>query len=210
MKRTFRELKKKTVRSTLSKEVAEIMKFAATNDAELVYKALGCSKDGIPEEQTEARKEKYGVNVIRAKKKKSVWGRIAEAFINHFSGILFVLAVVSVFTDIVFAAPDEKNPATVIIIGAMLLISGVLRLIQDARSDNAAERLAKMVNTTATVKRAEGVKEIALEEIVAGDTVLLSAGDMIPADLRITACRDLFISQSALTGESAPVEKRAT
>ena len=210
MKRTFRELKKKTVRSTLSKEVAERMKFAATNDAELVYKALGCSKDGIPEEQTEARKEKYGVNVIRAKKKKSVWGRIAEAFINHFSGILFVLAVVSVFTDIVFAAPDEKNPATVIIIGAMLLISGVLRLIQDARSDNAAERLAKMVNTTATVKRAEGVKEIALEEIVAGDTVLLSAGDMIPADLRITACRDLFISQSALTGESAPVEKRAT
>lgn len=208
MKRILSDMKKKAVASATDREAAERMMFAATNPPELICRRLEC-EGGIGEDMLDERKEKYGVNIVRLKRKKSAARRLAEAFINPFTGILFALAIVSVFTDIVFAAPGDKNPATVIIIAAMLLISGVLRFVQDSRSENAADKLAQMVNTTAAVKRTDGVKEIALEDIVVGDTVMLSAGDMIPADMRITACKDLFISQSALTGESAPIEKIA-
>ncbi len=199
--------KNKLLESALSRAAAERMKRAAVQTAEEVYGSLHCTADGIAD--AEARRKAYGANIVRSKKKRSLAGRVIEAFVNPFTGILFLLAVVSVFTDILFAQPGEKNPATVAIIAAMLLLSGILRFAQDTRSGNAAEKLAKMVRTTATVRREGGVCEIPLEEIVVGDTVLLSAGDMIPADLRITACKDLFVSQSALTGESAPVEKTA-
>lgn len=208
MKKMLSELKKKAIAGATDREVAERLKFAAANPPELIYKKLEC-EGGIDAEQLDERKKKYGVNIVRTRRKKSALCRLAEAFVNPFTGILFALMIVSIFTDIVFAAPGDKNPATVIIIAAMLLISGVLRFIQDSRSENAADKLAKMVNTTAAVKRTDGIKEIALEDIVVGDTVLLAAGDMIPADMRITACKDLFISQSALTGESEPIEKIA-
>ena len=196
-------------RNAFGRAAAERMRAASVQDVGRVYGALGCTADGIDERAVEERKVRFGANVVRTKKNRSVAKRIAEAFINPFSGILFVLAAVAVCTDILFAAPAEKNPATVIIIAAMLLLSGILRFVQDTRSENAAEKLAGLVRTTATVRRAQGVREVALEDVVVGDTVLLSAGDMIPADIRITSNRDLFVSQSALTGESAPVEKTA-
>ena len=97
---------------------------------------------------------------------------------------------------------------TVTIILTMVIISGVLRFVQEARSNNAAEKLLEMITTTTCVERLEdGKKEIPLEEVVVGDIVHLAAGDMIPADMRIIEAKDLFISQSALTGESEPLEK---
>ncbi len=97
---------------------------------------------------------------------------------------------------------------TVIIIMTMVLISGLLRFVQETRSGNAADKLLKMIKTTTCVQRQGGGKEeIPLEEVVVGDIVYLAAGDMIPADLRIIHAKDMFVSQSALTGESAAVEK---
>ena len=127
---------------------------------------------------------------------------------NPFSLILCALALVSLFTEVIWAKPGEKNPASVAIIAGMVLVSGVLRLVQETRSGNAAARLSGMLRTTACVERLEsGRQELPLEELVVGDVVHLAAGDMIPADLRILEAKDLFVSQSALTGESEPVEK---
>ncbi|HEU0064326.1 MAG TPA: magnesium-translocating P-type ATPase, partial [Flavisolibacter sp.] len=97
----------------------------------------------------------------------------------------------------------------VIVVGVMVFLSSFLRFFQEFRSNKAAEQLKKMVKTTATVFRKEtGRREIDIKELVPGDIIFLSAGDMIPGDCRITQCKDLFVSQSILTGESLPVEKR--
>jgi Mg2+-importing ATPase len=135
---------------------------------------------------------------------------IAGAFLNPFTIVLLALACVSLFTDVILAEPGSRNPMTVIIIAVMILLSGSLRLIQETKSGNAAARLSASILTTAGVQRAEsGHVEIPMEELVVGDTIYLSAGDMVPADVRITAAKDLFVSQSSLTGESEPVEKTA-
>lgn len=105
------------------------------------------------------------------------------------------------------AEPGDKDPMTVIIISTMVMISGALRFVQETRSGNAAEKLTAMIKTTTNVTREGAQKEILLEDVVVGDIVNLAAGDMIPADVRILKCKDLFISQSALTGESEPLEK---
>lgn len=89
----------------------------------------------------------------------------------------------------------------------MVLISGILRFVQETRSGNVAAKLSEMIHTTVCVTREGEKKEIPLEEIVVGDIVSLSAGDMLPADVRILRAKDLFLSQSSLTGESEPVEK---
>lgn len=203
----FQKMYGRAVQSAANGGAADRMKFAAVNSPERLYEALRCGEHGIRSAEAEERREKYGANVIRAKKKRPLAMRLIDSFFNSFSAILFVLALVSVFTDIVFAPAGEKNPTTVIIIGAMLVISGVLRFVQDTRSDNAAERLSKMVTMTATAERDGARAEIPPEEIVVGDVIHLSAGDMIPADMRIVSCKDLFVSQASLTGESAPVEK---
>ena len=124
--------------------------------------------------------------------------------------ILLVLAVISAFTDIALAEPGEQNYVTVSIIAAMVVISGTLRFVQETRSGNVAEKLIGMLHTTACVERGGEKAELPMDEIAVGDLVYLSAGDMIPADLRILSAKDLFISQSALTGESEAVEKLGT
>lgn len=90
----------------------------------------------------------------------------------------------------------------------MILVSGGLRFIQESKSNKAAEHLSKIVRTTISVKRKnEELKEIPVNELVVGDIIHIAAGDMIPADVRILKAKDLFVSQSSLTGESEPVEK---
>lgn len=184
-------------------EVNERLLTAAACKTGKVYKLLGSSEHGLTEEAAKEARELYGDNTVTYGKDNTILHRLKEAFINPFTLILIALAIVSVFTDIVLVAPGKKDYATVIIITTMVLIAGILRFIQETRSGNAAGRLQEMIETTASVERVEtGLKEIPLDEIVVGDLIHLSAGDMIPADLRILQAKDLFISQSALTGES--------
>ena len=164
---------------------------------------------GLTDALAERSRDEYGANILTNGKKDSAAKRLAEAFISPFTLVLLALAVISVFTDIVFASAGERSYATVGIISAMVIISGTLRYVQETRSCNVAEKLTGMLHTTACVERGGAKREIPIEEIVVGDLIHLSAGDMIPADLRILAAKDLFISQSALTGESEPVEKTA-
>lgn len=106
------------------------------------------------------------------------------------------------------STPEDFDSLTVIIITTMVVLSGTLRYIQEARSGNAAEKLLDMITTSVTVTRKDAPRtEIPIDDVVVGDIVHLSAGDMIPADVRIIEAKDLFVSQASLTGESEPVEK---
>jgi Mg2+-importing ATPase len=181
---------------------------ASVREAEALLREMNTSLQGLSKFMVDEMRYQYGENKIDHGKKKSLPVRIFEAFINPFTAILFALALVSFITDVLLADTGDQNWLTVIIIITMVMISGLLRFIQEARSGNAAERLIRMVKTTATVKRQEnGIQEIPLEDLVVGDIVYLSAGDMVPADVRILKAKDLFINQSALTGESEPIEK---
>lgn len=189
-------------------EIKRRLEFARVSSKEELFQKFKTSDKGLSEEQVEISREQYGDNSITRGKKTSLIKRLYQAFINPFTIILFVLALVSAFTDIILAAPGEKNPQGLIIITTMVLISGILRFVQETRSGNAAENLLKMITTTTNVHRLEtGSQEIPIEEVLVGDIIHLSAGDMVPADLRIIQAKDLFISQASLTGESEPVEK---
>ncbi|MSS08553.1 magnesium-translocating P-type ATPase [Clostridium sp. WB02_MRS01] len=189
-------------------KIAARLKSAAAAKTDTLFSNLNTTPEGLSEDLVDASRELYGDNKVTHGKKVSLPKRIAEAFINPFTAILFGLTAVSAFTDIILAEPGEADPLTVVIIMTMVLISGVLRFVQETRSGNAADKLLKMIKTTTNVQRIEtGNAEIPLEEVVVGDIVHLAAGDMIPADMRIIQAKDLFVSQSALTGESVAVEK---
>ena len=193
------------------KEAGDRLALAALLDANTLLKKLKTARDGLNEAQVKTSRDLFGSNVITRGRKQSLFSRLVGAFINPFTAILLGLATVSACTDIVWAEPGEANPKTVVIIMTMVMISGILRFVQEARSGAAAENLLKMIKTTTCVQRREvGRAEIPLEEVVVGDIVYLAAGDMIPADMRIIQAKDLFVSQSALTGESIAIEKIAS
>ncbi|WP_288658168.1 magnesium-translocating P-type ATPase [uncultured Enterococcus sp.] len=164
---------------------------------------------GMKDEQIEESREKYGENSISYGKKIPFIVEALKAYITPFTLVLIALGVISFITEYVLAAPGDKDLFGVIIIFTMVIVSGTMTLVQSVRSNQAAEKLKSLVKVTAAVKRNGDYTEIPMEEIVCGDLVRLSAGDMIPADMRLLSAKDLFISQAALTGESYPVEKQA-
>ena len=206
------DIKKITQRYITKDEVLSRLKFASDSDTTQLMKKFNSSINGMSKQNVEESREKYGKNKVTHGGKKSTFKRILKAFINPFTVILLCLALVSGITDILIPFyernTDEISVVTVVIIGTMVMISGVLRFVQESRSGNAVEKLLSMITTTTCVERIGiGRKEIILEDVVAGDIIHLSAGDMIPADLRLLESKDLFISQSSLTGESEPIEK---
>ena len=193
------------------------IEYMATHKVDDIKEYLNINLNGLTEEEVDESRDKYGSNKVKKEKKKSIVERLAEAFINPFTVVLICLAVVSTVTDIIFPilhmfgnTKKDFNPVTVIIILTMVFVSGVLRFIQESRSGDAASKLLAMITTTCTVTRQNKSHiEIPLDEVVVGDIVYLSAGDMIPADVRIIEAKDLFVSQSSLSGESEPIEKLA-
>ena len=190
---------------------------SANKDSDTLLIQYDNSIAGYDEEDVEEMREEHGTNVITRQTEDTLFNRFIGAFINPFSIVLITLALVSVFTDIIGAAPGAADPTAVIIIMTLVLVSGMIRFIQELRSGNAAKHLSEMVETTVAVARKFHDKEsgdtfsekieIPMDEVVVGDYIHLAAGDMVPADVRILSAKDLFVSQSALTGESEPVEK---
>lgn len=206
-------MKKKLFKREIAKEV---IKNGATNNLfeasklkeKDIFNKYNTSYAGYEDSKIELMRNKYGKNEISYKKDASILRRLIEAFINPFTIILLILAIISFTTDILIANPGNKDITAFIIVTSMVLVSGILRFIQETNSNKAAKKLGEMVETTISVSRkSHGVKEIPINEIVVGDIIHLAAGDMIPADVRILKSKDLFISQSSLTGESEPVEK---
>jgi len=195
-------------------QINERLRFAAGAPINDVLWKYHSSFGGLSEVQVEKNRQRYGANRVTRKRRKSLAQRLAGAFINPFTAILLCLAAVSAVTDILMPVmqdmPEEADVLTVVIIMTMVGISGILRFVQESRSGDAAERLLAMITVTCTVDRHDWKRhEIPLEDAVAGDIIRLSAGDMVPADARLIEAKDIFISQSALTGESDLIEKSA-
>ena len=174
-----------------------------------IYRELGASPDGLSQTQIESMREMYGVNSFSGRKNDTMLPRLRRAFINPFNIILLVLGMISLATDVVLASDFARNATTAVIIFTMILISGTIRLIQEIRAKNASKQLNRLIHESITVRREGELREIPAEELVVGDIVLISAGDRVPADIRLTKVSDLFISQAAITGESAILEKNA-
>lgn len=209
------EVRQTAQKAAIRDEQNRRIQFAATHPIQETLGYLNTTLCGLEPGKVEENRSEYGSNKVTREKKKTLPQRLAGAFINPFTAILFCLALVSSFTDMIFphfslfgCVPKDFDCLTVVIILTMVFLSGTLRFVQESRSGNAAEKLLAMITTTCTVTRkGQEMVEIPLDEVVVGDIVHLSAGDMLPADVRILDAKDLFVSQASLTGESEPIEK---
>jgi len=177
---------------------------AATKSGDELLALQSSSAHGLAVEDAAARLEEHGLNQVAHERPPAWYLQLWHGFANAFSALLATLAIVSWVTD------DHESA---LIIGAMVMLSGLLRFFQERRASLAAQKLQEMVRVTCTVLRREGEKalekEIPIRELVPGDLVRLAAGDMVPADVRLVSAKDLFVAQSALTGEALPLEKSA-
>ncbi|CCI86858.1 calcium-translocating P-type ATPase, PMCA-type [Lactobacillus gigeriorum] len=171
-------------------------------DASTVCQNLQTTESGLNSEDAKARLAKYGPNALTAKKKKSMLMR----FVDQFKDFMIIVLIVAAILSGVVA--KEWTDAAIIMI--VVVLNAVLGVIQEARSEAAIEALKEMATPNAHVKRDGKVLEIPSTELVPGDLVMLEAGDVVPADLRLLTAHSLKIEESALTGESVPVDKDAT
>lgn len=178
---------------------------------EEVLSSLGSCLDGLDGAEARARLRKFGSNTVGELKEAALWRQFLRRLANPLNILLLTLSGVSVLSG---------NVESAIIIFAMVVLSLGLGLVQERRSGRAAAALRAMVHTTASVLRpglavacgqAAGLasEECPIERLVPGDVLHLSAGDLVPADVRVLAARDFFVNEAALTGESVPVEKHA-
>lgn len=176
---------------------------------EEALKRLDASRSGLTAEQVVERLDRYGPNEVTHEKPPAWYQQLFHAFLTPFNGVLFAVSVVSFFSDVIFASPEDRSFKTIIVLLAMVLLSTLLRFWQEFRSNKAAEELKAMVSSTTAILRAGMTRpeEHPISTIVPGDVVYLSAGDMVPADVRLLTAKDLFVSQAMLTGESIPLEK---
>lgn len=193
---------------------AERVLMAAKTPIEEVFAYFQTTSLGLVDEEVEKRQSLYGKNEIEHEKKKRPLVMLAKAFINPFVGVLTVLVAVSFVMDVWMADPADKDWTSIIVVSTMIILSTILRFCQEWKANRSSEALQKMVTNTCYVIRAGAASrggspgdEISNEELVPGDVVMLSAGDMIPADIRIIESKDLFVSQSSLSGESDSIEK---
>ncbi|HXT00727.1 MAG TPA: magnesium-translocating P-type ATPase [Elusimicrobiota bacterium] len=178
---------------------AELLEVGAlTPEAALAKLAAG--DKGLSGGSVEERRAKFGPNAVDSAHKLGVLAEIYSRAKNPLVVQLLVIAFVSL------AMGDMPS---FVVVGLMVVLSVILAYVQEAQSNKAVERLLAMVKTTCTALREGKECEIPLHELVPGDIVVLAAGSIIPADLRLLSAKDFFVSQSALTGESLPIEKNA-
>ncbi len=217
---SFKELHQSSYAQEISKTLStRLVKAAKLDSAQLLHK-FNSSEAGLTEQQANAQQKVIGLNEVSHEKPLMWWQHLWYCYRNPFNILLSLLALVAFLTD------DLTGTC---IISVMVILSTLLRYWQESKSNQAADALKAMVTNTATVLRDQlsyddlvrmqqrygiDVKhqknsqfEMPIQYLVPGDIILLSAGDMIPADCRILSAKDLFVSQAAMTGESMPVEK---
>lgn len=163
---------------------------------------------GLYNEQVENRLSTYGKNEMKQKKQKKWYNYLLDSLLSPFNIILMGITIILIYTDIILTSPPSY--ANIIVILVLVLASTLLEFFEVYNSNKAAEKLKDLVATTCTVIRNETKIKIPLNEITIGDVILLSAGDIIPADVRVLEAKDLYITQSSLTGESDSVKKSSS
>ncbi|RSF41531.1 magnesium-translocating P-type ATPase [Acinetobacter baumannii] len=218
--RSFKELHQSSYAQEISKNLSKRLLKASRAQTNDLLKQFDTHLTGLTEEQAYTQQMTVGLNEVTHEKPLTWWQHLWYCYRNPFNILLSLLALIAFFTD-------DLTGST--IISVMVILSTLLRYWQEAKSNQAADALKAMVSNTATVLRhqvsAEDLElmherygidtkdqtthqfEIPIQYLVPGDVILLSAGDMIPADCRILNAKDLFVSQAAMTGESMPVEK---
>ncbi len=205
MKKIFNFRKSPMTRAVYDSEYARYISRMTTDS---VFGLLNSHSEGLSGQQIDELRRKYGSNVVEHEEKTNPVKLFVSAFINPFVGVLTALIIISFVLDVLLAGPGEQDWTTIIIISTMVMASAILRFVQELKAGRSSDALLKMVTNTCYVERPQVTSgEIPVEELVPGDIVLLSAGDMIPADIRILETKDFFVSQSSLTGESEGVEK---
>lgn len=169
---------------------------------EEVFNEVQSSPAGLSSQEVASRLEKYGANTLQEGKKKSLLEKFVDQFKDFMILVLLVAAVVSMF-----AHSGEPDPTDAIIILAVVLLNAILGVFQESKAEEAIEALKKMASPVASVLRDGHVEHIKGEDIVVGDVVILEAGDVVPADMRLFEVNTVKIEESALTGESVPVDK---
>lgn len=173
------------------------------------YTDLSLSPQGYTMEEAARKRDALGQGGEAKRPWDSVPARLCRSFCNPFSLVLLLLAVVSFLTDLLPQTDYTHSRTTGSVMLVMLLLSGLIRFWQEMRAKRAADRLLRLLETTVLVRREGRWQKLSSAQLAVGDQIRLSAGDRVPADLRLTQAKDLFLSQSMLTGESQPVEKTA-
>ena len=163
------------------------------------------SENGLTNEEATQKLHTYGYNEVTQSKPKKWYNYLLESLFTPFNSILLGIALILAYTDIYLA--EQPNYANIIVIFVLVTVSTLLDFFSEYRSNKAAEKLKQLVSTTATVIRNGKKIKVPFKDLVLGDTVVLSAGDMIPTDLRIIESKDLYVGQSSLTGESDAIKK---
>ncbi|MGX5057019.1 magnesium-translocating P-type ATPase [Enterobacter asburiae] len=215
MKTENRKINRSASENDMQHKKSFAIETEAFNSPDHTLARLNSSRHGLTTEDALERLDEYGRNEVAHEQAPPALIQLLQAFNNPFIYVLMALAAVSFVTDywLPLRNGEETDLTGIIIIVTMVSLSGLLRFWQEFRTNKAAQALKSMVRTTATVlRRGPGnmgpvQEEIAIEELVPGDIIFLAAGDLVPADVRLLESRDLFVSQSILSGESLPVEK---
>ena len=184
-------------RDAVEGQLHERVSYAARHTAAETLARMGARTDGLSVSEITAARDLYGENVITRRLRPHPGQRVLDAVANPFSAILAVTALILL----------AVNPLDAVIIGIMLLIAVALRLATESHSNDAADRLQQMIPATCQVTRAEHRTRVPVEELVPADIIHLSAGEIVPADVRVIATKNLLVNESLITGESSPVEK---
>jgi len=191
-------------KDTIDKYLIDLSKLTK----EEILEKYGVDLEGLNQIEADEKLEEEGRNVIDIQNEKRMLKKLEEAVINPFNIVLIIIAFVNTITDIVLT--DEPSYATVALILVTVFVSAFISFREQEKSNKAARKLQKMISNKIDVIRNGNDQVIDIEEVVTGDIVRLSSGDMIPGDVRFLETKDLFIDQAALTGESNPVEKFAS
>ena len=194
--------------SNVKKEDFDVKNFYGedcVSNSEDFKKKHNVSDKGLSSAKATENFRNLGPNQVKQSKPKKWYNYFFASLFSPFNSILLGISFILIYTDIIL--PENPSPANIIVIAVLIIVSTLLEFIEVFRSNNAAEKLKELVETTATVIRNGKEKKIPIKEVTLNDIVVLSAGDMIPADLRIIESKDLYVGQSSITGESDAVRK---
>ena len=191
-----------------SKENVDVLKMYgedSTTQRDEFLKKHNLNEKGITSKQAEINIKKFGLNETKKAKPKKWYNYLLQSLLTPFNCILIGISIILIYTDIYLAI--EPSYANIIVIAILVTASTLLDFFESYRSNKAAEKLREIVETTTTVIRDNKEINIPVKNVTLGDIVLLSAGSIIPADLRIIESKDLYVGQASLTGESENIKK---
>lgn len=182
---------------------------AAVATPEEICAQYHTSVQGLTDMQVQQQQKMYGKNKIPHQQAHTIWQSLYHAFVNPFSVVLFVLTLLSFVTDVWLSSNDNRTSLTVWLMVCMLLLSGAVRFLQEQKAARAAKKLLQPIRTHVVICRNGVWQQMSQEALVVGDLIRLTAGEHVPADLRLLETKNCYVSQAVLTGESAIIEKNA-